>query len=132
METDVQLLVAIDYSSSNRHPSEADSLHREHPENPRDLNAYEQAISSVGNILVQYDSDQMIPLYGFAGRVQQKDNVFGTVSHCFKVVEDEVKGVPGLLQAYRDSLKRIRLHQPTMFSLIIDQAGKIARARAEE
>jgi hypothetical protein len=132
METDIQLLVAIDYSSSNGQPSEADSLHREHPANPRDLNPYEQAISSVGNILVQYDSDQQIPLYGFAARLQQNNNVFGPIQHCFKVVEDEVKGVPGLLQAYRDSFSRIRLHGPTLFNLTIDEAGKIARARAEE
>lgn len=51
---EIQLSVAIDFTLSNGHPSERDSLHY------LDLNKneYLNAIRSVGNILQYYDSDK--------------------------------------------------------------------------
>ena len=42
-------------------------------------NQYLQAIKSVGSVLVPYDSDQMIPAFGFGADVPP----FFNVSHCF-------------------------------------------------
>ena len=36
------------------------------------------AIRSVASVLVPYDSDQMIPVFGFGARMRD-----GSVSHCF-------------------------------------------------
>lgn len=46
-------------------------------------NQYEQVIQAVGSILREYDSDKMIPLYGFGARVPRADGTWGAVSHCF-------------------------------------------------
>ena len=51
------------------------------------------AIKSVGSVLAPYDSDQMIPVYGFGARLPP----MGEVSHCFPLTLDsrrtEVFGV---------------------------------------
>ena len=41
-------------------------------------NEYVLAIKSVGSVLTPYDSDQLIPAYGFGARMPD-----GQVSHCF-------------------------------------------------
>ena len=41
-------------------------------------NEYVHAIKSVGSVLAPYDSDQLIPAYGFGARMPD-----GQVSHCF-------------------------------------------------
>lgn len=62
------------------------------PPFPQD-NSYVTAIKSVGGILAPYDSDQMIPVYGFGARLPPN----GEVSHCFPLTLDqqrpEVNGV---------------------------------------
>lgn len=72
-----------------------------------------------------------MPLLGFAARVM-KDSIFGPIQHCFHVENHEVHGVKGILESYRKSFDRIRLHGPTLLNLVIDEAGKIARKRADE
>ena len=41
-------------------------------------NEYVHAIKSVGSVLAPYDTDQLIPVYGFGARMPD-----GQVSHCF-------------------------------------------------
>jgi hypothetical protein len=52
----LSLMVAIDFTSSNGHPRSQTSLHHT---NLQSLNAYESALSSVGEILLNYDSDKL-------------------------------------------------------------------------
>lgn len=63
------------------------------------MNQYESAISHVGRILLEYDTDKMVPAYGFGFRYQ------GKVHHCFPLTREvqapEVHGIDGLCQAYR-------------------------------
>lgn len=55
-------------------------------------NEYVTAIKSVASVLVPYDSDQKIPVFGFGARMPT-----GTVSHCFplngNLQNPEVQGV---------------------------------------
>jgi len=60
----MQLIVAVDFTASNGNPSDTRSLHFM---NPNGLNTYESAIASVGEILIAYDTDKLIPMYGFGG-----------------------------------------------------------------
>ena len=46
---------------------------------PLQDNEYIQAIKSVASVLAPYDSDQLIPAYGFGARLPPD----GQVSHCF-------------------------------------------------
>merc|ERR1740117_1462134 len=69
----VSLMVAIDFTGSNKDPSVPDSLHYRGGDQP---NQYESAITTIGNILAAYDSDKMFPVWGFGGFF---DN---NTSHC--------------------------------------------------
>lgn len=71
----ISMVAAIDFTASNGAPNLPQSLHFMNPMQPND---YIQAITTVGNILAYYDSDKMIPVYGFGGKLPS-----GDVSHCF-------------------------------------------------
>ena len=59
---EMQLCVAIDFTGSNGDPRDRDSLHYQYPDGS--LNDYEQAITSVGRILSDFDSDNKCPVWG--------------------------------------------------------------------
>ena len=72
--------VAIDFTASNGLINNPLSLHYLDI-NSNKLNPYEEALSAVSLILVNYDSDQIISAYGFGGILGfQKSK---QVSHCF-------------------------------------------------
>lgn len=64
---EINLITCIDYTSSNRTPSDKNSLHYMQSHRDAPLNQYQQAISSVGHILLEYDHDKLVPTYGFGG-----------------------------------------------------------------
>jgi len=121
--TQMNLIVAIDYTASNGDPRSPNSLHYLNPNGS--LNQYAQVISSVGNILLSYDSDGRVPTYGFGAKLPD-----GNVSHCFHVNGTnfpEVVGVNGILQSYYNSFSHgVTLFGPTNFAPIINVAAQIA------
>jgi len=121
--TQMNLIVAIDYTASNGDPRSPNSLHYLNPNGS--LNQYAQVISSVGNILLSYDSDGRVPTYGFGAKLPD-----GNVSHCFHVNgtnNPEVVGVNGILQSYYNSFSHgVTLFGPTNFAPIINVAAQIA------
>jgi len=117
----INLMVAVDFTGSNGDPSSPGTLHYRFAGGQ---NQYQQAIRSIGNILAPYDSDNMIPVWGFGGRV------FGEVSHCFALTFDEaapdVQGVEGIMRVYDNAFKNVTLSGPTLFSQIIQTATVLA------
>jgi len=115
--TQLNMVVAIDFTGSNGNPSSSFSLHNRSMDPP---NQYHQAISSVCPIVLNYDSDQLVPLYGFGG-IQR--NISRSTSHCFPLTgsesNDEVKGVEGILSCYHQSLDNVELSGPTNFATVI-------------
>jgi hypothetical protein len=61
----LNLSVAIDFTASNGSPAHNTSLHFIDPYKP---NQYQKAIMAVGNILLNYDYDKMIPAFGFGAK----------------------------------------------------------------
>lgn len=51
-----------------------------------ELNEYQKAISSVCSILLDYDDDKMIPVYGFGGVMMKEGFGDDEVSHFFLLV----------------------------------------------
>ncbi len=90
---DVSLIVAIDFTASNGNPTDPASLHyttglqplafeqQQHQQQNlfQQSNEYQKAIMAVGEILLPYDSDGMIPVYGFGAKLPP----LWEVSHCF-------------------------------------------------
>jgi hypothetical protein len=121
--TQINLMVAIDFTASNGNPKDANSLHFR-PKNGGD-SEYAQAIRAVGGIVGAYDHDGMFPTYGFGAKIPPNN----AVSHCFPIsfaANPELPGVAGILSAYYAALERVTLHGPTNFSEFLDVATQIA------
>ena len=113
----LNLNIAIDYTSSNGFPNDSNSLHYIYGNEPND---YEKAILSCGSIVAFYDRDQIFPCYGFGGipNGQQK------VSHCFNINFQEspdIYLIDNVIKEYKESFKKITLYGPTFFSPIINK-----------
>jgi hypothetical protein len=84
-------------------------------------NQYTDAIKSVLNIMKYYDSDQQFPAYGFGGKLPGSNEP----SHCFAlngdIFDPEVHGIDGVLDVYKNFLKKGELWGPTNFADIIKQ-----------
>ena len=111
----INLEIAIDYTLSNEFEN-TPSLHHK---NGEEQNDYEKAIRSCVNIIANYDSDQLFPVYGFGGIPPSKKEV----SHCFNVNFSEndpnIKGIDNVIKFYKESLDNIKLYSPTYFEDVI-------------
>ncbi|KAL5701490.1 Protein BONZAI 3 [Ranunculus cassubicifolius] len=120
---ELNFMVAVDFTASNRNPRLPDSLHYIDPSGR--LNAYQRAISEVGEVIQFYDSDKRFQAWGFGGRTTG-----GVVSHCFNLNgnpnESEVDGVNGIMAAYSSALHNVALAGPTLFGQVINKAAQIA------
>lgn len=92
------------------------------------FNQYVTAITSVGEIIQDYDSDKMFPALGFGARIPPN----GDVSHEFFLnLSPEspfCSGIDGLLSAYYNSLYNVQLYGPTNFSPVINHVAQFASA----
>ncbi|KAL6576117.1 Protein BONZAI 3 [Orobanche hederae] len=116
-------MVAVDFTASNGNPRSPDSLHYIHTSGR--LNAYQQAIREIGEVIQFYDSDRRFPAWGFGGRTPD-----GKMSHCFNLngspADFEVEGVEGIMAAYTSALYNVSLAGPTLFGQVINKAADIA------
>lgn len=109
--------IAIDFTNSNGHPLQVDSLHRVAEGVQND---YEKAIYSCGNIVAQYDYDQMFPVFGFGAKIRDDTEV----SMCFNITLTDnsyINRIDGVLREYHNVLRNITFSGPTYFSPIIRQ-----------
>ncbi|XP_063721552.1 copine-5-like [Symsagittifera roscoffensis] len=120
----ISFIVAVDFTASNGNPQVPNSLHYFNPQYA--VNQYTTAIQAVGNVIQEYDSDKLFPVYGFGGRF------FGTqvVSHNYPLNNNpdnpNVVGVQGILDSYRYAISHSQLAGPTYFQPIIKAAMRTA------
>uniref|UniRef100_A0A671LG39 Copine VIII n=1 Tax=Sinocyclocheilus anshuiensis TaxID=1608454 RepID=A0A671LG39_9TELE len=104
-------------------PSQPTSLHYM---SPYHLNAYALALRAVGEIIQDYDSDKLFPALGFGAKLPPD----GRVSHEFPLNGNPenpyCSGIEGVLEAYYQSLKSVRLYGPTYFSPVINHVARYA------
>ncbi|ESO91350.1 hypothetical protein LOTGIDRAFT_228802 [Lottia gigantea] len=114
--------VAIDFTASNGNPSHPTSLHYI---NSQQLNQYSSAITSVGEIIQDYDSDKVFPVLGFGAKLPD-----GSISHEFAVNFNPnnpyCAGVGGILQAYYNCITKVQLYGPTNFAPVINHIARFA------
>lgn len=137
----INLITAVDFTASNGNPMHTNSLHYNGPSGKP--NEYLQALTSIGEILTPYDSDQAFPVFGFGAKVPP----VGHVSHCFPLnfndADPEVHGLAGIVNAYQgvrcgaaarfscahsltQALNRITLYGPTIFAQVLRKAFEMA------
>ena len=121
------MILAIDFTASNGNPKYNNSLHYMDPNKP---NQYQMAIESVGQILLNYDSDKKIPAFGFGANLKFPQMQSSTASHCFPLsgnVENvDSFGLEHLMQLYMNALKSVELSGPTYFGPLIEETAKLA------
>ena len=122
---EISLVVAIDFTSSNLDPRHPSSLHYL---NPQGFNDYEKALLSVGGILLNYDSDKQVPVYGFGDKVNRR------VNHCFPLTFSDnpnVNDLNGLMQVYREALVKVELSGPTLLGPVLQTVVPMAEAEQD-
>ena len=101
------LITCIDFTASNGIAKAPTSLHYFQPNVKR--SQYEEALEEVSKILLDYDSDKLVPVYGFGAKCNFPTfNSYGKVNHCFPLNGNSenahVFHVEGIINAYRNAL----------------------------
>jgi hypothetical protein len=113
----INLIVGVDFTSSNGDPNGEKSLHYCKGAEP---NSYERAIRECGSIVAYYDYDQLFPVFGF-GAIPPSSKV---VNHCFPLNfadDPNCNGIEEIVAAYRNALFRVTLYGPTHFHPLLSR-----------
>ncbi|XP_063694395.1 copine-3-like isoform X2 [Bolinopsis microptera] len=120
----LNFVVGVDFTGSNGDPRDPSSLHYLGHATP---NQYTQAITAVGNVIQDYDSDQLYPAFGFGARLPPA----WQVSHQFSLngnpADPNCHGIQGILGAYHQCINSVQLYGPTNASPIIGNVATMAR-----
>lgn len=122
--TELNLILAIDFTISNGDYHEKSSLHHI---SPISRNDYEKAILSISNILEDYDSQKIYPVFGFGAEPQWSRRV----EHCFPINKSNINpfifGIDRVLSEYHEILTCVRLAGPTLLASVITKAMNITQ-----
>ena len=115
----LKLSIGIDFTGSNGHPLDMNTLHCIVDDKPND---YEKVIKSIGNILSNYNNEKLYPVYGFGAILN--NSLYEEVSMCFNInFQDnpEIHTIDNVIQVYRQNLEKLTFAGPTYFSPIINK-----------
>ncbi|XP_063340177.1 copine-3-like [Pelmatolapia mariae] len=125
----INFTIAIDFTGSNGDPRSPQSLHYISPEG---YNEYLAAIWSVGNVIQDYDSKKMFPVFGFGAQLPPSWQVSHEFPVNFNPVNPFCSGIEGVVDAYRHCLPQLKLWGPTNFSPIINHVACFARQALQQ
>ncbi|XP_060598331.1 copine-8-like isoform X1 [Ruditapes philippinarum] len=124
--TQLNCTFAIDFTASNGDPKSPSSLHYISPYRP---SPYATALRSVGEIIKDYDSDQLFPALGFGARLPPN----GVVSHEFALNGNPqnpyCEGIEGVVESYHKAIQSVQLYGPTNFAPCINHVARFAEAK---
>ncbi|XP_043914403.1 copine-6 [Protopterus annectens] len=120
----IHFTVAIDFTASNGEPRNSQSLHYIDSSQP---NEYLKALSAVGEICQDYDSDKKFPAFGFGARIPPNYEVSHDFPINFKSDNPECEEISGVIEAYKKCLPKIKLYGPTNVSPIINRIAQLAQ-----
>ncbi|PWA24612.1 hypothetical protein CCH79_00016287 [Gambusia affinis] len=119
----INFTIAIDFTGSNGDPMSPQSLHYISPDG---YNEYLQAIWAVGNVVQDYNSTKMFPVFGFGAEIPPSWQVSHEFPINFNPANPFCAGIEGVVQAYRQCLPQLKLWGPTNFSPIINHVACFA------
>ena len=111
----LNLAVGIDFTGSNGDPNSTNSLHYI---KGGEKNQYQSSIKQIGRILVAFDSDKIVPSFGFGAKVD------GTYRDLFPLSlggDPNCNSWEGVLNAYEQAIHKVALWGPTNFAPLIRQ-----------
>ncbi len=98
--------------------------------NPQSLNQYQTAIRAVGDILLNYDSDKLIPSFGFGAKPRYPKFQQSVAHHCFPLSGDfeniDAESMSHLEQLYSKAVMSVEFAGPTLFHPLMTEAFKLA------
>ena len=118
--TRICLNIAIDFTASNGHPDDEDSLHNRDPQK----NQYLQVIREVGKLLHYYDSSKCVPTYGFGAKVKGFEGTWHAFALNGDIYDPECNGIKGVENAYRKALTATDFAGPTNFAGICKEINQ--------
>ncbi|CAD8198403.1 unnamed protein product [Paramecium octaurelia] len=125
----INLMLAIDFTASNEESQNPNSLH--HLPSDGSPSQYLQAINSVVEILIHYDHDKRVPLYGFGCKPKMKNYNTNQAIHLFPMNDNpddpEVYGLDGIVECYKKSLPQLHFDGPTYLHPTIQKAMEMAQ-----
>ncbi|XP_064641823.1 copine-3-like isoform X2 [Lineus longissimus] len=120
----INFTVGIDFTGSNGNPSSPNSLHYINPYAP---NEYMQAISSVGAVCQDYDTDKMFPALGFGAFLPHLNDTSHEFAINFNPQNPFCAGVQGIVDAYKNCISKVKLSGPTNAAPIIHHVANFAK-----
>lgn len=120
----INFTIGIDFTGSNGDPKSPTSLHFI---NPNQHNEYVQALIAVGNVVQDYDVDNLYPAFGFGAKIPPKSELSHEFALNFNPQNPYCAGVAGILQAYHNAVHKVQLWGPTNISPIINHVARFAR-----
>ena len=122
----INFTVAIDFTGSNGSPKSPSSLHYNNPYQP---NQYVRALTAVGEVCQDYDTDKLFPALGFGAKIG------GVVSHEFALNGNPSNpycaGIQGVLAAYHQAIAAVELYGPTNVAPVIHHVANFAEQASQ-
>ena len=122
----IDLSIAIDFTSSNGYPSEEDSLHK-----IKDgfINNYEKAIRENYKIISSYNKKDKYNIYGFGADIN------GRFEECFNLngTEDpSIIGIENIISEYKKAVMNVGFSGGTYFAPVIKSISKKVKDKMGE
>eukprot|EP00929_Paragymnodinium_shiwhaense_P120276 TRINITY_DN92204_c0_g1_i1.p1 TRINITY_DN92204_c0_g1~~TRINITY_DN92204_c0_g1_i1.p1 ORF type:complete len:1332 (+),score=372.34 TRINITY_DN92204_c0_g1_i1:198-4193(+) len=122
----LRFMCCIDFTCSSGDVQDKNSLHYRAPDTQA-LNAYENVVKAVGDVLGHYDHDDRFLAYGFGAKVPPSRTCApGAFALSGDFFDPEIVGVDRITEAYRKALKIVKLHGPTSLTPIVRLAVDLA------
>lgn len=125
-------MTCIDFTASNQ-AIRNNQLHRV---NNFELNEYQQAIAAVCKIILDYDHDQLVPMFGFGAVPLMPGFDPSTVSHFFPLTGDwdnpAGKGIMEVFQIYSGCITKVKMAGPTLFGPLLEETIKFTKKTFEK
>jgi hypothetical protein len=125
----INLTIGIDFTGSNLPYTQSNSYHYL----KKGMNDYEKAIRSCGDILANYDNDQLFPVFGFGFKFSNSNNnSFGIYSLDNypinnNINDPNIKTIDNVLKEYRKFITTIKLFGPTNFAPMINDLNRVVK-----
>lgn len=120
------LIIGIDFSASNewqgRKCFAVKCLHD--VSNSKLLNPYQRVLTIMASTMEQFDSDHLIPVFGFGDKSCRNDSVFSMAKD-----GKQCKGFAEVMESYALHASSVELGGPTCLAPIIEQAMEIVEEK---
>lgn len=128
------MVVCIDFTASNGLQSAPSSLHYT---GMGKKSHYEEALHEVCNIVLDYDTDKLVPTFGFGAKVNAPGfSTGGKVHHCFPINGSETNPnlfqLAGIMAGYRQCLPYLAFSGPTLFAPLLREAMSVCESMKTE